>query len=88
LHFSTEVGLPTTLAHIGLDDPSPETLERIAGRATAEGETIYNEPFEVLPDMVVDAIRAADALGRDFSHRCTQRNTDKMESRSSLRAHR
>jgi glycerol dehydrogenase len=88
LHFSTEVGLPTTLAHIGLDDPSPETLERIAGRATAEGETIHNEPFEVLPDMVVDAIRAADALGRDFSHRCTQRNTDKMESRSSLRAHR
>jgi hypothetical protein len=27
-------------------------------------ETIHNEPFEVHADMVADAIRAADALGR------------------------
>ena len=69
LRFSTEVGLPTTLAHIGLEEPSPETLERVAMRSTAEGETIHNEPFEVLPGMVVDAIRAADALGREFAKR-------------------
>jgi glycerol dehydrogenase len=69
LQFSTELGLATTLAHIGLADPSPETLEKIAVRATAEGETIHNEPFEVLPGMVVDAMRAADALGRDFAGR-------------------
>jgi hypothetical protein len=30
----------------------------------AKGETIHNEPFEVRRDMVADAIRAADALGR------------------------
>jgi glycerol dehydrogenase len=69
LRFSTDVGLPTTLAHIGLDQPAPETLERVAMRSTAEGETIHNEPFEVLPGMVVDAIRAADALGREFAKR-------------------
>jgi glycerol dehydrogenase len=69
LRFSAEVGLPTTLAQIGLDQPSPETLERVAMRSTAEGETIHNEPFEVLPGMVVDAIRAADALGREFARR-------------------
>ncbi|MEX2303534.1 MAG: glycerol dehydrogenase [Bryobacterales bacterium] len=69
LRFSTEVGLPTTLTHIGLEEPSPETLERVAMRSTAEGETIHNEPFEVLPGMVVDAIRAADALGREFGKR-------------------
>jgi hypothetical protein len=35
-------------------------------RATAENETIHNEPFEVLPDMVADAIMAADATGRSW----------------------
>jgi glycerol dehydrogenase len=39
-------------------------LQQIAKRATAKGETIHNEPFEVRPDMVADAIVAADALGR------------------------
>ena len=69
LQFATEVGLPATLAQIGLEEPTPETLERVAMRSTAEGETIHNEPFEVLPGMVVDAVRAADALGREFGKR-------------------
>src|SRR5262245_5845218 len=64
LHFATEVGLPVTLAEIGLTDLPAELLQQVANRATAKGETIHNEPFEVQPDMVADAIRAADALGR------------------------
>ena len=64
LHFAAEVGLPVTLAEIGLTDLPAELLQQVAARATAEGETIHNEPFEVRPDMVGDAIRAADALGR------------------------
>lgn len=64
LTFSSEVGLPITLASIGLTDLPVELLAQIAKRATAAGETIHNEPFEVRPDMVADAIRAADALGR------------------------
>ena len=66
LHFATEVGLPVTLAEIGLVDLPPELLQQVANRATAKDETIHNEPFEVRPDMVADAIRAADALGRDW----------------------
>jgi glycerol dehydrogenase len=66
LGFATGVGLPVTLADIGLADLPGELLRRVAGRATAEGETIHNEPFEVRPDMVADAILAADALGRDW----------------------
>ena len=46
-----------------------ELLDQVAVRATAEGETIHNEPFEVRPDMVADAILAADALGRDWQGR-------------------
>ncbi len=64
LEFSTDIGLPVTLAEIGLTDLAPELLDRIASRATAAGETIHNEPFEVGPEMVADAIRAADATGR------------------------
>jgi glycerol dehydrogenase len=64
LAFSAEVGLPITRAGIGIIDPSRDRLEPIARRATAPGETIHNEPFEVTPDMVADAILTADALGR------------------------
>jgi glycerol dehydrogenase len=64
LDFSTDVGLPITLAEIGLKEVPKELLQQIANRATAKGETIHNEPFEVRPDMVADAIRAADAIGR------------------------
>jgi glycerol dehydrogenase len=62
LQFATEVGLPVTLDEVGLHEMTPELLRRVAARATAKGETIHNEPFEVRPDMVADAIRAADAL--------------------------
>ena len=64
LTFSSAVGLPITLAEIGLKEVSSAMLEQIATRATAEGETIHNEPFAVTPDMVADAILAADAMGR------------------------
>ena len=64
LHFCTKVGLPITLAEIGMSEPPAEMIQRVAARATAEGETIHNEPFEVQPDMVADAILAADGVGR------------------------
>jgi glycerol dehydrogenase len=64
LSFSTEIGLPVTLAEIGLPELPSDLLDQIARRATAPGETIHNEPFEVTPDMVADAILTADTLGR------------------------
>ncbi len=66
LRFSVSVGLPVTLAEIGLDRMTQEMLDRIALRSTAKGETIHNEPFEVDPEMVADAIRAADAIGSEY----------------------
>ncbi len=66
LAFSTSVGLPVTLAEIGLGGATPDVLDRIAVRAAATGETIHNEPFEVSPEKVADAIRAADAAGREW----------------------
>jgi glycerol dehydrogenase len=66
LRFSTSIGLPVTLAEIGLEGMRPDMLDRIAHRSTATGETIHNEPFDVDPEMVADAIRAADAIGRGW----------------------
>ncbi len=66
LAFYAAVGLPMTLAEIGLTDVSVDTLQPIAERAVAPGETIHNEPFAVDAAMVVDAILAADAIGRGW----------------------
>ncbi len=68
LRFATAVGLPVTLAEIGLTDLPAELLRQVAARATAKGETIHNEPFEVRPDMVADAVLAADAEGRAWKN--------------------
>lgn len=64
LTFSCEVGLPVTLAQVGLDDCSDEIIGKIAERTVLESETIHNEPFEVTAPLVMDAIRSADATGR------------------------
>jgi glycerol dehydrogenase len=66
LAFANSVGLPTTFADIGIGGPTDETLETIAERATAAGETIHNEPVPVSAQMVVEAMRAADAAGMAF----------------------
>lgn len=62
--FCLEVGLPVALEDIGLDGVSREELETVAEAACAEGETIHNMPYDVYPEMVVDAMISADAFGR------------------------
>lgn len=64
LDFCTRTGLPVTLAQIGLAEPSPAVLERIAERSVQAGESIHNEPFEVTSARVAGAIRQADRSGR------------------------
>jgi glycerol dehydrogenase len=71
VNFAKEVGLPTTLSHLGLGTRDEAVLVRIAERSLADGETAHNEPFEISPRMMVDAIVAADALG-DASDRAAQ----------------
>lgn len=63
LTFSRSIGLPTSLAGIGIVNPSKADLLAIATRTCAPGETIHNEPFKVSPEMVIEAIREADARG-------------------------
>lgn len=69
VRFSLDVGLPVTLAEIGLDDPTDEQLMTVAEAACTPDETIHNEPFDVTPEAVRDAIRTADAIGERVSSR-------------------
>lgn len=64
--FSASVGLPLTLAELGIEALSPDRAQVIAELAVAPGETSHNEAFEVTWVEVKDAILAADALGRGF----------------------
>lgn len=62
--FSRSVGLPVTLAEVGLAEPGAAVIDAIATRSVAEGETAHHEPFPVTADLIADGIRAADARGR------------------------
>ncbi len=58
------LGLPTTFADLGLAGVADLDLRRVAEKSCAEGESIHNEPVEVSPDLVLSALKAADAEGR------------------------
>ena len=66
LSFCAEVNLPITLADIGINSTTKETIMKVAMATVAEGESIHNMPFEVSADMVYAAIITADAIGQDF----------------------
>ena len=58
------LGLPTTFVDLGLDGVADQDLKRVAEKACAAEESIHNEPVEISPDLVLAALKAADAEGR------------------------
>jgi glycerol dehydrogenase len=62
--FQLAVGLPVTFADVGLDGVSRQRLQLIGDACTAKGSLCENHPFPVTAADVVDAMIAADALGR------------------------
>ncbi len=64
--FCRSVGLPVTLAEIGLKDVSDEDLYKVAKAATKEEETIHNEPMPVDADKVFAALKMVDQYGKNF----------------------
>lgn len=61
--FCEEIGLPTTLADIGLYNIAPDRLLKAAQKACAPTEPIHHEAGVVTPEKVLHAMIAADALG-------------------------
>lgn len=66
LKFCINVGLPVTLAELGMGDITREQLLKVAQAATAPKESIHNEPFKVSAEEVLAAILVADANGRKY----------------------
>lgn len=62
--FCEEVGLPTTLADIGLPGIGRDRLMLAAEKACAPVESIYHEAGTITPEKVLNAMIAADAMGR------------------------
>lgn len=62
--FCKSVGLPVTLAQIGVNNPTAEDLQCIAAAACAPQESIWHEPSVVTPALVAECIKMADAWGK------------------------
>jgi glycerol dehydrogenase len=62
--FCEKIGLPTTLNDIGLKNIDKSGLMKVATKACAPAEGIHHEAGTITPEKVMDAIIAADAMGK------------------------
>ena len=62
--FCAAIGLPTTLADIGIGKATDAELLEVAKKACSPEDTMANVPGEVTPEKVAAALKAADAEGR------------------------
>jgi glycerol dehydrogenase len=62
--FCEEIGLPTTFAGIGITDTSRNRLTEAAIKSCAPAEGIHHEAGPITPEMVLNAMIAADAMGK------------------------
>ena len=66
LAFCKKVGLPVCFKEMGLENIDRNRFYDVAKLACADGETIFNMPFEVTVDDVYAAILTADSIGENF----------------------
>jgi glycerol dehydrogenase len=63
--FEIALGLPVTFADLNLEGVSRQRLKPIGDVCAGEGSLCHNHAFKVTSDSIVDAMLAADALGRE-----------------------
>jgi glycerol dehydrogenase len=66
VRFCRTVGLPVTLAQLGVPAATDADIDAVAKRATQPGETIHNLPRPVTAADVAAAIRAAERLAAEI----------------------
>ena len=64
--FYAKVGLPVTLKDIRIVDQVERKLREVVKKACEPGRYVHNMPFLITEQSLFDAIRMADALGREF----------------------
>jgi glycerol dehydrogenase len=63
--FEIAVGLPVTFADINLEGVTRDRLKKIGEICSCKGSLCENHPFAITGEDVIDAMIAADALGRE-----------------------
>jgi len=63
--FCEKIGLPTTFEEIGLTAIDNDRLMKVAIKACAPQEAIHHEARLITPEMVMNAMIAADAMGKN-----------------------
>lgn len=66
MDYYRRVGLPTTLARIGIAEPTETKLYKVARRALERPKPLTNHAFPLAEDMIVDALKTVDSLGERF----------------------
>jgi glycerol dehydrogenase len=69
LTWQNAVGLPITLAEVGLDSGDEDAIRAIAQRTVQKGETVHNSPFPVTAHMIEENIKIADHIGERFKEK-------------------
>ncbi len=64
LAFCHRTNLPTSLAMLGVENPTREQLMAVAESSCEKGKPMHNMPFRVTPEDVYAAIILADKIGR------------------------
>jgi glycerol dehydrogenase len=78
--FCEEIGLPTTLADIGLGDINRNRLMLVAERACAPGACIHHEAGDITPEKALHAMLAANAIGEHRKSSRTQMSARPMST--------
>jgi len=63
--FMIAIGLPVTFGELGLSGITRDRLQKIGDVCAGPGSLCHAHPFKVTSESVVDAMIAADALGRE-----------------------
>lgn len=66
MDFCVEVGLPITLADLGINEINEEDIMKVAEISCDKNDTMGNMPFEVTKEDVYSAILTADELGKVY----------------------
>lgn len=72
LSFCYDIGLPITLAQIGIHCVIEQKMKLVAEEACLESDTMKNMPGNIQPDDVYAALIAANQYGKNFLLRHSQ----------------
>ncbi|KAI0078654.1 glycerol dehydrogenase [Panus rudis PR-1116 ss-1] len=75
LTFLLSVDLPITFEQLGIPNVTDEQIRAVAKLATVETETVWWVDSVINEDLVFGAIKAADAIGREFVKKTGYKNS-------------